>query len=195
MPTLKKLIALLAVTAALCLQGCMTYSHNSLQQVEQWPLAEAKQNKPTVYLKVQTEYLINDTPGTSNNNVAKLEGLLTQAFMDSGRFARVTTEQEESDLYVTVTLRNHETGNLGLAVITGATFFLVPGTYDNTLTMDMMFRDGNGEKLGRVQKQEGLTTWMHLFLIFALPFQDSDDSLLTQLTQSNLEEAAKKGLI
>lgn len=192
---MKQLIALCTVLASLALQGCMTYSHNSLQQVEQWPLAAPQQDKPTAYLKVHTEYLINGNPGTSNANVAKLEALLVQAFTDSGRFARVTTEQEESDLYVTVTLRNHETGNLGLAVITGATFFLIPGTYDNTLTMDMVFRDGNGERLGRVEKQEALTTWMHLFLIFALPFQGSSDALLSQLAQSNLEEAVRQDLL
>jgi hypothetical protein len=192
---LKKLIALLALISCTTLQGCMTYSHNSLQQVEHWPLVGSEQDKPTAYLKVQTEYLFNDAPVAGNADVAKLESLLTKAFIESGRFSRITTEQEESDLYVTVTLRNHEQGNLGLAVITGATFFLVPGTYDNTLTMDMMFRDKNGQKLGRVHKQEVLTTWMHLFLLFALPFNDSGDSLLTQLTQSNLDEAAKKKLI
>lgn len=192
---MKKLIALLAVAASLSLQGCMTYSHHSLPEVEQWPLAESAQDKPTAYLKVQTEYSVNGTPTASNPDIAKLEGLLRQAFMDSGRFARVSMEQEESDLYVTVTLRNQETGNLGLAVITGASFFLIPGTFDNTLTMDMMFRDGEGKKLGRVQKQERLTTWMHLLLVFALPFNESGDALLNDLTKSNLEEAAKKELI
>jgi len=192
---MKKLIALLAVAASLSLQGCMTYSHNSLQQVEQWPLAAPAQEKPTAYLNIQTEYSVNGTPTASNPNIAKLEELLTQAFMDSGRFARVSTQQEESDLYVTVTLRNQETGNLGLAVITGATFFLIPGTFDNTLTMDMMFRDGEGKKLGRVQKQEILTTWMHLLLVFALPFNESGDALLNDLAKSNLEEAAEKELI
>lgn len=192
---MKKLIALLAVAASLSLQGCMTYSHNSLQQVEQWPLAEPAQDKPTAYLKVQTEYSVNDTPTASNPNIAKLEALLAQAFMDSGRLARVSTEEEESDLYVTVTLRNQETGNMGLAFVTGATFFLVPGTFDNTLTMDMVFRDGEGKKLGHVQKQEKLTTWMHLLLIFALPFNESGDALLNDLAKSNLEEAATKELI
>lgn len=191
---MKKLIALLALISSITLQGCMTYSHNSLQQVEHWPLAGSEQEKPTAYLKVQTEYLFNGAPAAGNADVAKLESLLTRAFMDSGRFSGVTTEQEESDLYVTITLRNHEQGNLGLAVITGATFFLVPGTYDNTLTMDMVFRDNSGQKLGNVHNQEVLTTWMHLFLLFALPFNDSGDSLLTQLAQSNLEEAAKKKL-
>lgn len=192
---MKPLITLFTLVATLALQGCMTYSHNQLAPVEQWPLAAAKQDKPSVYLKVQSEYRFNDNPGNNNLNVAQLEKLLSTQFMDSGRFSRVSTEQEESDVYVTVTLRNHEEGNVGLAVVTGATFFLIPGTYDNTLTLDMLFRDGQGQKLGRVQKQEELTTWMHLLFVFALPFNESADKLLTELTQSTLEEAAKKDLI
>ena len=109
----------------------------------------------------------------------------------------MSTEQETSDLYITVTLRNQETGNLALAVITGATFFLIPGTFDNTLIMEMMLRDGDGDgrKLGRVQRQETLTTWMHLFLVFALPCNGSWYAILTELAKSNLEAAAKKDLI
>ena len=192
---MKQLITLLVVAATLALQGCMTYSHNTLPEVQQWPLAESVQAKPSAYIKVQTEYSVNGTPAANNPNIAKLENLIKQGFIDSGRFSRVSTEQEASDLYVTVTLRNQETGNLGLAVVTGATFFLVPGTFDNTLIMDMMFRDSEGKKLGRVEKQEKLTTWMHLLLIFALPFNESADPLLTELTKSNLEEAAGKDLI
>ncbi|MHB0852414.1 hypothetical protein [Stutzerimonas nitrititolerans] len=192
---MKKLITLLVIAGSLALQGCMTYSHNTLPQVEQWPLSSSLQTKPTAYIKVQTAYSVNGTPSASNPNIAKLENLIKQGFIDSGRFSQVSTEQEASDVYVTVTLQNQETGNLGLAMLTGATFFLIPGTFDNTFVMDMMFRDGEGKKLGRVQKQEKLTTWMHLFLVFALPFNESADPLLTELTKSNLEEAARKNLI
>jgi len=192
---MKKLLTLLVIAGSLALQGCMTYSHNTLPQVGQWPLSSSLQTKPTAYIKVQTAYSVNGTPSASNPNIAKLENLIKQGFIDSGRFSQVSTEQEASDVYVTVTLQNQETGNLGLAMLTGATFFLIPGTFDNTFVMDMMFRDGEGKKLGRVQKQEKLTTWMHLFLVFALPFNESADPLLTELTKSNLEEAARKNLI
>lgn len=192
---MKKLIALLTLLTSLTLQGCVTYSQNSLPEIGQWPLPETAQAKPTAYIKVQTEYSVNGTPTANNPNIAKLEELIRKEFLESGRFRRVSTEQEASDLYVTVTLRNQETGNLGLAVVTGATFFLIPGKFDNTLVMDMMFRDGDGKKLGRVQKQETLTTWMHLLLVFALPFNESGDAILTELTKSNLEAAAKNDLI
>lgn len=190
-----KLLSLLTLLTTLALQGCMTYSHHSLPEVTPWPPAEPIESKPTAFIKVQTEYSLNGTPKASTPNMALLETLISQTFTDSARFSRVTTEQEQSDVYVTVTLRNQETGSLGLAFLTGATFFLVPGTFDNKLIMDMTFRDGAGKKLGTVEQQETLTTWMHLFLIFAMPFNESGDMLLRDLTKANLAEAARKGLI
>lgn len=192
---MKKLFMLMLLIASASLQGCMTYSHNSLQKVDQWPLASPEQDKPSVYLKVHGEYQVNDNPRVSNADVAKLEQVISKTLSESGRFSRVTTEQEESDLYLTVTLRNHETGNMGLAMLTGATLFLIPGAFDNTLTMDMVVRDENGNKRGVAQRQESLTTWMHLLLIFAVPFQDRSDKLLTELTQSTLQQAVDKQLL
>ncbi|MGG2396743.1 hypothetical protein ACJRW5_07285 [Pseudomonas sp. SH1-B] len=192
---MKKLFVLLLLIASASLQGCMTYSHNSLQKVDQWPLAAPEQAKPSVYLKVFGEYQVNDNPRVSTADVAKLEEVISQTLSESGRFSRVTTEQQESDLYLTVTLHNHETGNMGLAVLTGATFFLIPGAFDNTLTMNMSVRDNNGDKLGIAQRQESLTTWMHLLLIFAVPFQDRSDNLLRELTQSTLQQAVDKKLL
>ncbi|TBV07185.1 hypothetical protein DNK08_13150 [Stutzerimonas kirkiae] len=167
----------------------------AVPQVEPWPPSSPEQAKSSVYLKVQAEYSLNDRPGISHANVPALEKLVTQAFADSGHFSRVTTEQEESDVYVTVTLHNHETGSLGMAFVSGAMFLLIPGTYDNTLAMRMVVRDRDGEKLGQTEKREVLTTWMHLLLIFALPFRESGDELLTQLTRSALAEAVDKGLL
>jgi hypothetical protein len=191
---MKNLIGLIAIAATLALQGCMTYSHNQLQPVEQWPLIEESKVKPSVYLKAQSEYRANENPSISAN-VDKLEALLRQEFVDSGRFSRVSTQQEKSDIYVTATLRNQEDSNIALAMITGFTMFLVPATFDNTLTLDLVFRDGQGNQIGKVEKQEKLTTWMHLILIFALPFNESLDKLLSDLAQSALEEAAKQNLI
>lgn len=192
---MKKLFLLVLLIASASLQGCMTYSHNSLQKVDQWPLASPEQEKPSVYLKVHGEYHVNDNPRVSTADVAKLEQVIAKTLSESGRFSRVTTEQEESDLYMTVTLRNHETGSMGLAMLTGATLFLIPGAFDNTLTMDMVVRDEDGNKRGVAQRQESLTTWMHLLLIFAVPFQDRSDNLLRELTQSTLQQAVDKQLL
>lgn len=193
--SVNKFFALLVVVFSLSLQGCMTYSHHELTPVGQWPLAQTKQDKPVVYLKVLAEYAHNDNAMNTNTNIAGLEKQLVQEFQDSQRFARVTTEQQSSGVYVTATLRNHEEGNLAGAFLTGFTFFLIPNTFDNTLSLELTFRDKDGKKLGQVRKQEKLTTWMQLFLVFAVPFNESSDALIKQLARSTLEEAANKGLI
>ncbi|MBX8487401.1 hypothetical protein K5D47_13940 [Pseudomonas cichorii] len=193
--SVNKFLALLAIVFSLSLQGCMTYSHHELTPAGQWPLAAAKQEKPAVYLKVLAEYAHNDNAMNTNTNIAGLEKLLLQEFKDSQRFSGVTTEQQSSDVYVTATLRNHEEGNLAGAFLTGFTLFLIPNTFDNTLSLELTFRDKDGKKLGQVRKQEKLTTWVQLLLIFAVPFNESTDMLVKQLARSALEEAAAKGLI
>ena len=55
----------------------------------------------------------------------------------------------------------------------------------------MTFRDGEGRKVGQVQKQETLTTWMHLFLVFALPFS-SGEEILGELAKSNGSSGAEE---
>lgn len=192
---MNKFLALLAIVFSLSLQGCMTYSHHELTPVGQWPLAQTKQDKPTVYLKMLAEYALNDNAMNTNTNIAKVEKIVLQELQDSQRFAKVTTEQQSSDLYVTATLRNHEEGNLAGAFLTGFTLFLIPNTFDNTISLELTFRDKDGNKLGQVRKQEKLTTWLQVLLIFAIPFNESQEPLVKQLTRSALEEAANKGFI
>lgn len=189
------LLRMLAVVATLSLTGCMTYSHNQLAAVEQWPLAAAEKAKPSTYVKVQAEYAFNGTPSPSNANLERLETIVKDTFVSSDRFGRVTTQQERSDLYVTATLKNEEEGSQALAVISGLTLMVLPATADNTLTLELAFRSGEDQLLGKVAVQEKITTWMHVLLIFALPFNPSVDELLTRMTQSALEEAVRQGLI
>ncbi|WP_449125942.1 hypothetical protein [Pseudomonas viridiflava] len=192
---MNKFLMLLAVLFSLSLQGCMTYSHHELAQASQWPPAAPVKAKPAAYLKVQAEYALNEDRANSGTNIAALEKLLKEELQGSQRFSKVSVEREPSDLYVTATLRNHEEGSLGLAFLTGFTFFLIPNKVDNTLSLELTFRDGEGRKLGQVSKQEKLTTWMHLVLIFALPFNESSDKVIRDLARSALEDAAGKGLI
>ncbi|QHF02776.1 MULTISPECIES: hypothetical protein [Pseudomonas syringae group] len=192
---MNKFRILLAVLFYLSLQGCMTYSHHELAQARQWPLAQPSKTKPAAYLKVQSEFAFNEDRANSNADIAALEKVLQEEFLSSQRFSKVTTQQQASDVYVTATLRNHEEGSLGLAFVTGFTFFLIPSKSDNTVSLDLTFRDVDGKKLGQVSKQEKLTTWRHLVLVFAVPFNDSSDRLIRELARSALEEAAGKGLI
>ncbi|MBM7062480.1 hypothetical protein JQX08_17335 [Pseudomonas sp. UL073] len=192
---MNKLFIGLLAAALLNLTGCISYSQHQLAEVQQWPPGEPPAQKRSAYLKVESQYLLNGNPQAGGFNSSNLEKLLMSNYQSSERFARVTTAQETSDLYVDVTVRNHERGSMPLAFISGFTLMVIPATADNELTMETVFRDGSGKELGRIEKKETITTWMQLVLIFALPFNQSPDGVLNQLTQSTLEEAARRQLI
>ncbi len=192
---MKKLFTAILATALLTLTGCASYSNNSLPEVGQWPLAAPAEAKPSAQLQVESSYLFNDQNRAGGFNQDNLEKLLVKEFKDSGRFSAVTTAKERSDVYVNVRVINHERGSTASAFITGFTFFIVPGRFKNEFTLQAQFKDADGKVLGTVEKSETVTTWMQLLLIFAVPFNESSDNVLVQLTRSTLEEAARQKLI
>lgn len=192
---MKAVFAALLAAALLSLTGCLSYSHHDLAQVEQWPLTATEQQTQSAYLKVDSQYLFNDQTRAGGFNQANLETLIVKQYQDSKRFSNVTTAKQNADLYISVRVSNHERGSLASAFITGFTLFVIPGKFSNELTMETTFKDGDGKVLGRIEKRETITTWMQLLLIVAVPFNESIDPILNQLTQSSLEEAARQKLI
>ncbi|MNG14692.1 hypothetical protein D3C84_984660 [compost metagenome] len=58
-----------------------------------------------------------------------------------------------------------------------------------------MFKDQEGNVLGKIVKQESTRTWLQILLIVGAPFNERGDVLLKHLTQSTLDEAVKRKLI
>lgn len=192
---MNRIFNLFLATLLLSLTGCATYSHDDLTPVKQWPPASSGTTKPSVYLKVDGEYLLNNKAMGGGFNQAKLAELVLKEFQGSQQFGQVALTQQTADLYVSVQVTNHERSSIPAAFITGFTLFVIPSKHSNTLSMRSVFKDSEGKELGRVEKHETLTTWMQLLLIVALPFNESADNVLTQLAQSSLEEAVQKGLV
>lgn len=192
---MKQLLAAIFACALLSLSGCVSYSNHELASVEQWPPAASKTNEPSAFINVNTQYLLNDQARAGGFNQTQLEALILKQYQSSGRFSSVTTNKQAADLYITIDISNHERSNLFSAVLTGLTLFVIPTRATNELTMETTFKDVDGKVLGRIKKQETITTWMQLLMVFALPFNESADNILTQLTQSTLEAAAQQKLI
>ena len=192
---MKNPLSLLLGLCLLALSGCVTYSDNQLAPVGQWPLAASAQPKPAVHLRIDSQYLLNDAPQAGGFNQGALEKRIVQVYQDSGLFSRVTTSQQSADLYITVQVSNHERASMAAAFLTGLTLYILPSSASNELSMQTEFRDSQGELRGSVNKHETLTTWMQLLLIFALPFSESTDNVLTRLSQSSLEQARQQSLI
>ncbi|QBF26978.1 hypothetical protein EXN22_15240 [Pseudomonas tructae] len=183
---------------AVLLTGCVSYSQHELAPVQSWPpQAQAQAVKPTAYVRTTAQYQVNR--GQANAIAGKpaeaWESALVETYNQSGRFARVSTDKVAADIYAESILTNHEQYNVASAIITGATFFVIPSTARNTFTLDTVFKDKDGKELGRISKSESVRTWMHLVLIVGIPFQQDTTALVRQLTQSTLDEAVKRQLL
>ncbi|MGZ7457804.1 hypothetical protein ACXPVS_13665 [Pseudomonas sp. Ma2-10] len=190
----KYLLVLLALVSS-TLTGCISYSQHDLPPVDQWPPAQARQDKPSAYLHVTTQQQFNGELSGGVGNAALVEKNMLETFKESGQFKNVTTDKVDSNLYVTSTLTNNEQGNIASAWLTGFTFFVIPTTFSNTFTLETVFKDQEGNVLGKIVKQESTRTWLQILLIVGLPFNERGDVLLKHLTQSTLDEAVKRKLI
>ena len=189
-----KVVALLVLTQ---LGGCISYSHHDLAQVQQWPpvVPAIAHAKPRVYVSLVAEHQMNGVPEAGGIDQARWEKVLVDNYSDSGLFSQVTTQQVDSDVYVQARLINQEQGSYAMSFITGFTLFLVPSDFDNVLTLETVYKNGDGKVLGTVRKSETITTWMQTLLIVAVPFNKGFDPTIKQLVQSSLEEAQQRKLI
>jgi hypothetical protein len=189
--TLKALLLLVGVS----LTGCVSYSQHDLPVVQNWPLPNKDVTvKPTAYLRFTALHTMNGQQ-TNGGVSGSWEKVWVDSYNKSERFQRVTTDKVDSDVYVYATLRNQETGSVASAILTGATLYIIPTTFDNKLTLETVYKDRDGKVLGRIEKSETVTTWLQLLLVFAAPFNPSSDGVIQHLTQSSLEEAVKQKLI
>jgi len=184
--------------AVVLLTGCVSYSQNQLPPVQTWPpTANAPLKKPTVYVRTTAMGQVNGGPANPAvgraATVAQAE--IVDGFRQSGRFAQVNTDRVDSDIYAEATLYNDEQFSMASAIITGATFFIIPTTAKNTFTLETVFKDPHGKELGRVRKSESVRSWMQVLLIVAVPFNQDTREIVRALTQSTMEEAVQRGLL
>ncbi|WP_282396737.1 hypothetical protein [Pseudomonas sp. PS01298] len=195
---MKGLIKHCLVLAAVLLTGCVSYSQHELPAVQTWPpTANAPEQKPTVYVRTTAQNHVNGGPGNAAAGApaALWEKTVADTFRQSNRFARVSTDKVDSDIYVDATLHNNEEYSPVSAFITGFTFCVIPTTAKNIFTLETVFKDKDGKELGRVKKSESVRTWVHLVLIVGLPFQSDTREVVDALTRSTLEEAVQRKLL
>ena len=186
------------VLAAVLLTGCASYSQHELPPVKAWPpTAEAPAQKPSAFVRTTAMFQVNGGPANAAAGApaAAWETAVAEAFRDSGRFTRVSTDKVESDLYAEATLYNNEQFSMASAIITGATFFIIPSTAKNTFTLETVFKDKDGQEVRRIRKSESVRTWMQLLLIVAIPFQQDTRDVVQELARSTLEEAVQRRLL
>lgn len=184
------------------LPGCVLARGGELQLPAQWPLQSVPEKK-SITLEVARDF-----KGSSNmpaearqKQFTRLQELAVKAYESSGLFSRVSTSGEPTDLRAQIVIK--EEGNETLAFISGFisgfTFLVIPGYGTADMVMITTVTGRAQKVLGLIRKQEPISIWIQIFLVFAMPFRDSmeqfDRQLFTDLHRATIDEAHVQGIL
>ncbi|MDB5801500.1 MAG: hypothetical protein JWL63_2439 [Rhodocyclales bacterium] len=194
-----KLIAVAAI--AVSLTACAGFRTGDLGKVEGWSTATDVQKKKsisyTLTMQTQKDETVTPQPGAgiAFDNIKKE---LDAAFADSGLFNSVKSDGSVATTQIAVKTTQSGWGSPILAMISGATFGVIPAFANDTFAVSMTFKDADSKELGTIEKSEGVTMVIHLVMIplmpFKFPFSEVENSH-KDIYRAILKEAQTKGFI
>lgn len=149
---------------------------------------------------------VTGSPGLEQEGVVtKEEGrddsrdAAVKAYMDSGLFSAVITNNGSADLHADVAV--FQKGGEGFpwsAAVSAFTFTMIPGFVAQDLATRTSYRDRQEKEIGTIEKREGMGFWIQFFLMFAMPFADSPAATMNaaqyDMHRATIEDAHRKGL-
>lgn len=174
------------------LSGCASFRADQLPPITSWP-PELTENKKTISLIIAGEALMKGKHQEVNiNMLSKWCEHTVKAYQDSGLFSSVSTGIIDSDIRAEIRIIDQGEGSAGLAFLSGFTFFIIPAYAYDQLSVITTLTDKDGNILGQYSKSEKVTFWMHLFLIFVMPFNSPFSvagEVLYDLNRATINEA------
>ena len=158
--------------------------------VATWPLPE-RGEKQSVRIATSAPAI-----GEGEENFGTLISQASlRAYEDAGVFANVSADYgSQADIVAEVSLSHRGDFNSLAAQLTGFTLGLIPSSASDYFTVTTVWKNRAGEVIGRAEHTEEVKFWMQLFLVFAMPFTDSDTEVIDQALY-DLNARAIQGLV
>ena len=101
---------------------------------------------------------------------SRLQDKIIERFVRSGMFSAVSVSNPNSDLSVTVEMKDDGSGSLVMAFITGLTFFIVPSSATDCYKVTAKVRNNKSGVEKTFEVEDFVTTWQEILLLPFLPF-------------------------
>lgn len=191
------------IITLLLLQSCALFIKNRPGPYKKWNNEKMTHKRPSVRLNMIPELSKNGEQVDLNENsdflavsVSRSE-LILKTYKESGLFSKVSFDDPSADLVADITYSSFSEQDFLLGLISGLTLTLVPDRRSESQTIRTVFRTKSGKASPEIIKENEITFWIHLPLLFAMPFIDSVDhasvELLRDMTNSSLADALKNG--
>lgn len=179
------------------LSGCAAFRDGTNPVITKWPPAIAAKNK-SIALQVSVNVIQNGEQVSMDAGfLESWHPEVKRAYESSGLFSAVKSGSDQSDIYADVKITNKGEGSIGLAMLTGATFFLIPSNARGCFIVKTTYKDNNGTILASVDNTECIDVWVQLFLlplVFSNFPMDVEKEVVFDLNRNTILEANTKGV-
>ena len=177
--------------------GCMMVRDGNVKPPAQWPPHSNQHVKKSIALHV----IEAGSQAVSSEGPDAAEDFRTQAvkaYTESGLFSSVVTTGEPTDLQADITILGEGSDGLSWSgVISALTLTMIPGVVSQDLVVNTTYRDRQQKVIGTIGKNEDLGFWIQFFLLFAMPFVDGPNRIMSDtqydIHRVTVDEAYRKG--
>ena len=181
-----------------CVWGCAAWRAGQLSPVSPWPPSPAA-SKPSISVALSGQAIVNGSEQEVNSRFLDIwREQALKAYQDSGLFSSVATGLGDTDLRAEVKVLDRGDANLALALLSGFTMTMIPSRTTDEFIVRTAIKDRGGNTLGTFEKQEAISTWIQLFMVFAMPgnFPGSvAKQTLYDLNRATINEARAKKVL
>jgi len=165
----------------------------------QWPPHSNQQVKKSIALHViDAGSQGGSSQGIRPDAAEDFRAQAVKAYTESGLFSSVVTTGEPTDLKADITILEGESDGLSWSgFISALTLTMIPGFVSQDLITNTTYSDRQQKVIGTIVKSEGTGSWIQFFLLFAMPFVDGPNAILSKtqydMDRVTIEEAHLKG--
>lgn len=167
-----KFAALIVSFGVMQLVGCMAFQSNDARQLSHSSLAPAAPRSEKLKTNFQVSIEIVGVAATNDlrqSAIDNIGGWAKDAFESTGVFQN-HPDPDTADHHLVIRVRDDADVNMVMAVISGATMYLVPNITTDTYTTDIELTDAAGTRIAHKQYHHSLKMVQQLLLVFGAPF-------------------------
>jgi hypothetical protein len=180
--------------------GCMMVRDGNVKPPAQWPPLHSNQQvkKSLAIHVIEARPEGDSSPGVSPDAAEDFRMQAVTAYSESGLFSFIVTTGEPTDLRADITIIDKGGDSLSWSgAISALTLTVIPGVVSQELIANTTYRDRQQKVIGIIEKNERLGFWIQFFLLFAMPFIDGPNRIMSEtqydMHRMTIEEAHRKG--
>jgi hypothetical protein len=190
--------SVIIVIVAFLSSGCASFRTGDLHHISHIPPVNEEKGKSICIIVSNESTLNGKKQPDSLTSLRYLRDQAAKAYQDSGIFSEVITGNSDTDLKAEIEIKDSNRRRIGVTYLAGLTFFLLPTKGTDELIVKTTIKNKDGNTIAMYEKSETITTWVHLFLVIAMPFHAPGtvyEETLSDLNRSTIVELHSKGFL